>query len=362
MGIKPSDRILHRAGMDRIPVSGTFELSPMCNFACRICYVRRTSAEVATLGGLQPASKWLAWAKEARKAGMLWLLITGGEPFLYPDFLSLYEELAGMGFIISINSNAALIEERAISVLKRAVPKRINITLYGASAESYAALCGDASGFQRIMENVRRLRENGIPYKFNCSLSRENCHELPQILEIARQNNVPIEVATYMFPPVRRGVKAAEDVRLTPEQAGFYAAEAMRLQLPEEDFRRYAAAMQAVEPPKALQPVRREMACRAGRCSFWISWQGNLSACGMLEQPSVSLLQSSFVQAWEQIVDATNRSRCLEGCGSCPNERLCHPCIAASYCETGDINGRPEYKCKMLLAEAAACKAILEKL
>ena len=176
MQIKPTDRLLYQAGQSRTPISGTFELSPMCNFACRICYVRRTPQQVAALGGLQPASQWLSWAKEAREAGMLWLLLTGGEPFLYPDFLSLYEELAGMGFFISINSNAALIDERAVRVLKRAVPKRINITLYGASEESYAKLCGNGGGFRRVMESLRLLRDNGIPYKFNCSLGLSLIH------------------------------------------------------------------------------------------------------------------------------------------------------------------------------------------
>lgn len=363
MQVKPSDRLIHWAGMARAPISGTFELSPMCNFSCRICYVRRTASEVAALGGLQPASRWLSWAREAREAGMLWLLLTGGEPFLYPDFLSLYEELASMGFLISINSNGALIDERAVRVLKRAVPKRINITLYGASEESYARLCGDPSGFQRVMENICRLRENGIPYKFNCSLGRENCHELPQMIAIAQEHHVPIDVASYMFPPSRRGVKSpTEDFRLSAEQAGFYAAEAMRLQLPKDELRIYAERMQNVETPPETMGETREMACRAGRCSFWVNWQGELSACGMLDQPTVSLLQTPFSEAWAQIVAETNQTRCLAGCGGCPNYELCHPCIAAAYCETGDVNARPEYKCKMLLAEAAACKKLLKEL
>ena len=53
---------------------------------------------------------------------------------------------------------------------------------------------------------------------------------------------------------------------------------------------------------------------------------------------------------------------CLSGCGGCPNYPLCHPCLASACCETGDGNGRPEYKCKMLLAEAAACKDMLKKI
>ena len=362
MGIKPSARLLSRAGMNREPISGTFELSPMCNFSCKMCYIRRSPEEVSRLGGLQSPAQWLGWAREARNAGMLWLLLTGGEPFLYPGFLDLYEELTGMGFFVSINTNGSLLDDRVVAVLKRCVPKRLNLTLYGASDETYARLCGDSSGFCRVMENVRRLRENRIPYKFNFSLTNENRHELPQVVSLARELDVPVEVAAYMFPPIRRGARALpENFRLSPEEAGFCAAEGMRLQLPPEEFESYASSMQGVCTPPPSNGEGREMACRAGRCSFWLNWQGNLTACGMVEQPSVSLLHTSFSDGWRQIVEATNEAECLRGCGGCPNYRFCHPCIASACCETGDRNGRPEYKCAMLLAEAAACKDMLEK-
>ena len=36
-----------KAGRMGVPIGGTFELSPVCNFACRMCYVRKTAREVA---------------------------------------------------------------------------------------------------------------------------------------------------------------------------------------------------------------------------------------------------------------------------------------------------------------------------
>ena len=45
--------------------------------------------------------QWLKIAREAKDAGMLFLLITGGEPFLWPQFWELYEALSEMGFLIT---------------------------------------------------------------------------------------------------------------------------------------------------------------------------------------------------------------------------------------------------------------------
>ena len=41
-----TEKLYQKADRERIPLSGTFELSPICNFSCRMCYVRKTKKEV----------------------------------------------------------------------------------------------------------------------------------------------------------------------------------------------------------------------------------------------------------------------------------------------------------------------------
>ena len=42
-------------------------------------------------------SEWLDIAKEAKQAGLLYLLLTGGEAMMREDFVELYEALSQMG-------------------------------------------------------------------------------------------------------------------------------------------------------------------------------------------------------------------------------------------------------------------------
>ena len=37
-----SRRLWAKAGAERIPLTGAFELLPICNFACKMCYVRKS--------------------------------------------------------------------------------------------------------------------------------------------------------------------------------------------------------------------------------------------------------------------------------------------------------------------------------
>ena len=136
-----------RAG---IPLSGTFELTPCCNMACKMCYVRKTRAEQEAIGRLRTKEEWLELGQKAKEAGMLYLLITGGEPFLYPEIREVLSGLQKMGLIISINTNGTMIDEEIVDWLKECAPSRFNITLYGASDETYEKLCGNPKGFTQV--------------------------------------------------------------------------------------------------------------------------------------------------------------------------------------------------------------------
>ena len=117
------DYLFRKASLMKIPLAGTFELSPVCNFSCKMCYVRKTPAQLEKEGKqLYSVEKWIKLASECKDAGMLYLLLTGGEPFLYPEFRTLYETLHSMGLVLSINSNASMIDDETVAWLK---PQRI---------------------------------------------------------------------------------------------------------------------------------------------------------------------------------------------------------------------------------------------
>ena len=151
-----------RAG---IPLSGTFELTPCCNMACKMCYVRMTKQQQEQVAPLRTAGEWLALAEEAKKQGLVYLLLTGGEPFLRPDFREILSGLNKMGLFVSINSNGTLIDEEVISWLKQTPPTRVNVTLYGASDATYERLCGNPNGFTQAVRGIRLLKAAGIVVK-----------------------------------------------------------------------------------------------------------------------------------------------------------------------------------------------------
>ena len=112
-----SNLLFAKAGSHGIPLSGTFELTARCNLGCRMCYIHRRENDAAARAGELTAAQRLALAEDCRDAGTLLLLLTGGEPFLRPDFREIYTGCRRMGMLVSINSNATLIDGGAVDFL-----------------------------------------------------------------------------------------------------------------------------------------------------------------------------------------------------------------------------------------------------
>lgn len=354
--INITDYLAGKALYLKIPLSGTFELSPLCNFSCKMCYVRKTQEEVEQNSrDMLTLEDWRRIAMEAKDAGTLYILLTGGEPLLWPDFWTLYDELIDMGFLVTVNTNGALIDEAAIERFRKKPPLKINVTLYGASNETYERLCGTAGVYSKVDRAICRLLENKISVKINCSLTPDNAKDLKQIVEYSKSKGTKLTVATYMFPPIRRNpTQIGENERFTPEESAKYMLEYLRFEREPEEYQRYLLSLKdgCTEPlgldEGCVDPLDGRIRCRAGRASFWITWDGWITPCGMMPEPKEDLQKMNLETAWKSITGSTD-SMTLSGiCNKCPNADVCHPCAAIAYAETGKTSGVPTYMCRQV--------------
>lgn len=350
-------RMLVRAAQNRRPISGTLELLPLCNMNCDMCYVRLSKKEMEAKGRLRTAQEWISFARQMQEAGVLFLLLTGGEPLLFPDFRALYLELKQMGMILSLNTNGTLIDGEWAAFFGQHKPRRINVTLYGASEATYETLCHYSGGFAKALEGIRLLKARGVDVKINGSVTAHNLAQMDAIYDLGRQLHAPVHMDAYMVPAVRERDKPfASQSRLAPKEAAWANVKALRAEMPPEAFGRYARdAVLASEKKGAVYPA--QLACLAGKCSFAITWQGEMRPCVTFSHPSIPAFDVGFEAAWEKM---TQQAKCLlvnETCTTCPLRPLCKTCAASAFCETGACDGLPQYHCsftKELLGLLAA--------
>ena len=346
-----SQLLFAKAGSRGVPLSGTFELTPRCNLDCRMCYIHRRENDAAALRQEATASEWLALAEECCRAGTLLLLLTGGEPLLRPDFREIYTGCKRMGLMVSINSNATLLDGKMVELLAADPPSRVNITLYGASAQTYGALCGDAGAYERAVRAILALQSAGVLVKLNCSVTPYNRQDAEKIYAFAHEHQLPVQAASYMFPPVRaceHGCYAPD--RLTPEQA---AAEKIRYDrsrfTPEQLRERWGALLKGeavADPDGECQELPTErIRCRAGSSTFWVTWDRQLRPCGMMTEPGVPLSAGSFGEGWRTLRSLREGIMVPARCSACAMANACDQCAAVCFAESGSYTAVPQYMC-----------------
>lgn len=333
------------AAAKSVPINGSFELLPLCNMNCKMCYVRLSREEMEQKGRLRTAEEWLSLAEQMQKAGTLFLLLTGGEPLMYPDFKKLYLGLKKLGVYITVNTNGTLLNEEWADFFAANKPRRINMTLYGADEKAYADLCRYPDGFEKTMNALKLLKERNVPVKINFSATRDNVSFLDEIYKIGKELDMLVETDTYMIPALKeRDLPIYEQSRLAPEQAAAARFEIMRYDRTPEMAHEYIDAVLKLTEENNNYPDG--VSCLAGNCGFTVNWKGEMKPCVTFDKPAVSVFDVGFEEAWRQISQKIKEFRLNPQCVSCNLRVVCPVCVATAKLETGGYDGVPEYLCR----------------
>ena len=359
-----SSYLHNRAREKGIPLSGTFEITGRCNFNCKMCYVHNTGCNKLKNEEL-PTEWWIETGRKAVEAGMVFLLITGGEPLLRDDFPEIYKALHEMGLIVSLNTNGYLMTDKIRELFRQYPPNRINVSLYGSDNDTYEKFTG-VRAFDTVIGNVRAMREAGIDVRFNCSITPDNRDDIENIYKTARELGLHIKATSYMYPQTRlKGIYGENDSRLTPTEAARCRVGWSLMRYSSDNFIARAKGMQLkieefLDSPRECTEEN-GIRCRAGRSSFWLNKKGEMAVCGMLDK-SFDVKSLGFTEAWNKVRALAESIRLPNECLSCPYRHICNVCAAVCYTETGDFGKVPEYVCAFSRETARLTQIELERL
>ncbi|MCR5665236.1 MAG: radical SAM protein [Eubacterium sp.] len=358
-----AERITDKALKKRLPISTTFELLATCNMRCKMCYIVHQKVKE---GEIKSVEFWDTLCDEMIEEGLLFLLVTGGEPLTYPGFRELMERLSKKPIHIALNTNATLIDDEMADFIAKIYPYQVNISIYGASDKTYENLCGLPGGFTLVKNAVNRLLDRGLKIELHTTLVPDNVHEKEAIARMAQEWKVPLKMTHYMFPPYRKNSRTGGGAyRLSPKEAAKVAYWNVCRQLPKLEDRKMSFELicKTFEDPTIYGAYGQTgVLCRGGLSSSWVDYQGRISGCGIHNYEQIDLNMVSFKQAWKQIVASTEQIVVAETCQTCAYRCICSICVAAAYCETGDVAGVPEYLCEMTKEYAKLIQKAYEEL
>ena len=326
-------------------LTGQFELTPHCNLNCKTCYIHEpTEAGRKTL----PASFWIEKAQQAVSEGMLVLSLTGGETLLYPELDELMDALSRMGLLISFNTNGTLVDEKRVDWFLKYCPNKINVSLYGASNDTYQKMCGLKDGFARTARAIDLLMAAGLNVYLNGMITPENIHELSAMHRFATQRGLILHLSAYAFPlRSQPGQHTRDSYRFAAEDAARAEVFNKVVLYGRQNYARMGArSLMEIDLRRQGSLRDRCTECNGGKCNFQISCDGNLHPCAMLPDLSVSLEQHSFSGAWKLISEQMKNVPFPDRCNGCERKNICPVCKGAVYLETGSQTEAPEYLCR----------------
>lgn len=350
---KVTDRIQLKAIQRRRPLSCTMELTCRCNFRCRMCYVRMTDEQARPYGRMRTPEEWLDMARQMRDAGVLYLTLTGGECTQYPGFVELYEQLAQMGFRLSIMSNAGAYSDAIREVFKRYPPYGVAITLYGGSNETYAAVTGDPKGLDKVLENIHYLQSIDVPVSLNFTMIRQNVMDYPLVGKLCQELGCAYTLITDItghrhdaslsdalqsrLTPAERACVACHP----PEEVALAMENAKELEKELLNFRMQAAPAEPLpEEPDA---------CIGSSTGSAIYWNGEMHTCiSMNGNDPVRPFEVGYEAAWQQLKARQNATfRRPAACQACGMASDClHNCAARRFEGTGSTQEPDLYTCQ----------------
>jgi len=319
--------------LNRVPITGSLELDLRCNLRCLHCY--RDGEWPAGILNTQEVKDVL---DQIADAGTLWLLLTGGEIFLRPDFFEIYDHAMRKGFLLNLFTNGTMLTKKIADRLAGLPPHNIEITLYGYSEETYEKVTGIPGSREKCYRGVDLLLERGLPLKLKTVVMRTNQHEFMDMFQFAESRGIRFKWDTQINPNLDSSLTPCS-VRLSPQEAVD-----LEFSVPQ----RAAEYQKYFEQRKDLR-TSRLFACGAGSQTFHIDPYGKMSMCILLRDREYSLREMSFRQIWDEMFPPLyRRMRSADHqCNSCNLISLCNKCPAWSHMEKGDLAARVEYTCEV---------------
>jgi len=331
-----SQQIHKNAAPKRIPIGGGLEPTFRCNLKCVHCYADCEAKKGQPELSFQEVCGIL---DEIADEGCLWLLITGGEPLIRQDFLDIYTYAKKKGFIVTLFTNGTLITEEITKCFRRWRPFNVEITLYGATRETYEKVTRVPGSFAKCQKGIELLLRAGLPLQLKSIIMTLNRHELGELKKFSESRGMPFLFDPILSPRLDQSRDPCA-YRLSPrEVVELDVSDSERLQ----QWKEYLADFRG-------QPTSDHLyICGAGQTSFFINPYGELQFCVLSRSPSYNLREGTFADGWHNFFGKIRDRRVRNDfpCKKCDLISLCGQCPGWSHLEHGNGDTRVEYLCQI---------------
>jgi radical SAM protein with 4Fe4S-binding SPASM domain len=324
-----SERLLLQEALEKcsllnIPAHAVIELTYRCNLKCSHCYIDiKNSNELAL-------AEWQDTIDQLKAAGTIYLLMTGGEIMLRPDFLDIAVYVRRHGLIPGFITNGTLITPEIARNIAELKPFSIAVSLYGASPETHDTITQVPGSYERTLNGIQMLISHGLPVLVQTVAMKSNLGELMRIEEMVVAMGGRTSIVTGMAPTKSGSIHPFQYEPTTEELVSC-------------GWRPQNGASAIGHGPDL---------CKAGKGLCSVSPAGDVFPCIMFPLKLGNLRQIKFDRMWRiepcaelRYLRSMKRTD-LHACGQCDLADNCQRCTGIAYLESGYINGSSSSGCR----------------
>ena len=351
--------------MENVPRLIFWELTKECNLKCIHC---RAEADSVHFQGELSLDEIKGVVDDIAAHYKPILVLTGGEPLYRKDFFSIASYCASRGLRTAMASNGTMIDRDVAKKIKDAGIQRVSISIDGRDAASHDGFRGIPGSFDNALAGIARLRENGVEFQINTTISRRNVDEIRDVMALAEKLGAKA-LHLFMLVPVGCGVEIAESEMISKERYEevlnwFYdTSKNTEMELKATCAPHYYRIIRQ----RAKQEGRKltfetdgmsamTRGCLAGTGVCFISHRGDVQPCGYLPVPVGNVRKTPFHAIWEEAPEfksLRDLNNLTGKCGVCEYKSFCAGCRARAYYDRGDYLSDEPY-CAFVPARMAA--------
>ncbi|MGE5654516.1 MAG: GTP 3',8-cyclase MoaA [Bacillota bacterium] len=171
-----------------------------CNLRCTYCQPAGCPITCASQDEVLSAQQWVKLVRVAASMGIRKVRLTGGEPLVRSDIVSLVRGLASVQGIteLALTTNGLLLDGMAQD-LRGAGLTRVNVSLDSLHRETYRRITG-SDGLDQVMKGIHQAEQAGLhPIKINVVVMKGiNDHELVDFARLTKDHPWQVRFIEYM--------------------------------------------------------------------------------------------------------------------------------------------------------------------
>lgn len=307
-----------------VPIAGQFELTPLCNLSCKMCYVHLSPAQMSDKR-LLSAQQWKKIISDAYDAGMTSASLTGGECLIYPYFDEVYLHLRALGVKTSVMTNGLLLNEQRIAFFQKHPPSVIQVSLYGTNDDEYEQVT-TIRCFEKVFKNITDAKKAGLNLSIAVTpnqFMRDGAKNLVKFLE---NQGLYYTVNISLFTPHENTGRAHDAIDLGVDE--YIELYKYRTKLKGKEL--HPVDGNTLPPTGGgCEDVKCGIDCNAGRVAFHICWDGAMLPCSRLADIAAYPLITGFVPAWRKIHEAACNYHIPIECEGCAYKPICAACVGS---------------------------------